>query len=698
MSIDVSFDEKSHIVATKGLQIKFPWTILSSTKYYGRYYFLNTKTNETFWSLPTNKCSLINQNGIEVQDILIQEGIINQMSCHHQSGSSDHLNNSKDSLASSSSFSSHYLKSNKTTPILLNKTSFEVSAAASTKPNTKKHNTFSNWDSCLINRGIVVGGDFDTTTISLPSSIAVTPSSSTATTPTATTPTSGGGSGGGGDMLLQDDLLKNMTQTPSPKTLLQPLPKLPCFNVVGGLGIGGFACVLKVINIHHHPGGLITSGNIPKSSNHQDHQVEEKVDQKYYAMKLINKNNSKNKLMHIKHQKRIKCEIKCLTMIKSSNFIQKCHLIFEDKKSIYFILDYYSGGDLYYHLLQRSQQNSQNGRGENNGGFTEKEAKIILSELFLAIEHIHSYKIIHRDIKIENIMLDGNGHVKLIDFGLCREIEYEIQSLNTTGSLIYMAPELLLYKTGGRHTDWWAYGVLAHELFTGTTPWATLTNTKLIKKEICKNKDKSLSPLLSYQSKKFIKSLLQYKVEERLGTISSNDVKNCSFFKNNDWNKILNLKSEPAFNPYHHHQNATGGIKMNILSPSSFFMKSPLKSHSGSNSSKSSNNNSKGSGGSSVWSLSPKNQSQIMESKMSLSPKNVIEREEVHNNNNESYMSSFPTTTPLPPVIMNVTQDDQNLALESYYDRVYNQDDDDGVDDSTTWSMGLNDAALYLKY
>jgi len=551
MSIDVSFDEKSHIVATKGLQIKFPWTILSSTKYYGRYYFLNTKTNETFWSLPTNKCSLINQNGIEVQDILIQEGIINQMSCHHQSGSSDHLNNSKDSLASSSSFSSHYLKSNKTTPILLNKTSFEVSAAASTKPNTKKHNTFSNWDSCLINRGIVVGGDFDTTTISLPSSIAVTPSSSTATTPTATTPTSGGGSGGGGDMLLQDDLLKNMTQTPSPKTLLQPLPKLPCFNVVGGLGIGGFACVLKVINIHHHPGGLITSGNIPKSSNHQDHQVEEKVDQKYYAMKLINKNNSKNKLMHIKHQKRIKCEIKCLTMIKSSNFIQKCHLIFEDKKSIYFILDYYSGGDLYYHLLQRSQQNSQNGRGENNGGFTEKEAKIILSELFLAIEHIHSYKIIHRDIKIENIMLDGNGHVKLIDFGLSKQLSSPIEKMSPAGSLIYMSPELILENTGGRHTDWWAYGVMAFELLTGRTPWSSLTNPQIIKHEIeTVNVNKFLTDF-SPQVSSFICSLMNINFMERLGTRIDSDIMNDPFFTSIDWEATKLQETEPALYPDH---------------------------------------------------------------------------------------------------------------------------------------------------
>ena len=89
-------------------------------------------------------------------------------------------------------------------------------------------------------------------------------------------------------------------------------------------------------------------------------------------------------------------------------------------------------------------------------------------------------------------MLDSRGHVKLIDFGLVFELKHGKdlkqgslgEPMSPTGSLIYMAPELLQFRMGGRHTDWWALGVLAHELMTGRTPWSSLANKKTIQKEI----------------------------------------------------------------------------------------------------------------------------------------------------------------------------------------------------------------------
>ena len=65
---------------------------------------------------------------------------------------------------------------------------------------------------------------------------------------------------------------------------------------------------------------------------------------------------------------------------------------------------------------------------------------MFLAEIVLALEHMHSNRFIHRDIKVENIMLDPEGHVKLVDFGLSREITEEVEPLSPTGSLAYMTP------------------------------------------------------------------------------------------------------------------------------------------------------------------------------------------------------------------------------------------------------------------
>ena len=88
-------------------------------------------------------------------------------------------------------------------------------------------------------------------------------------------------------------------------------------------------------------------------------------------------------------------------------------------------------------------------------GFAESQAQVLLAEVVLGLEHLHKHDFIHRDIKVENVMLDAAGHAKLIDFGLARDVPTLDEPLSPTGSLIYMAPELLTKSMGGRHTDWY---------------------------------------------------------------------------------------------------------------------------------------------------------------------------------------------------------------------------------------------------
>jgi serine/threonine protein kinase len=210
---------------------------------------------------------------------------------------------------------------------------------------------------------------------------------------------------------------------------------------------------------------------------------------------------------------------------------------------LFFVTDYLPGGDLFFHLSQRVKQ--------SRPGFAEAEAKVLLAEVVLGLEHLHGHGYVHRDVKAENVCLDGHGHVKLIDMGLAKELPraqspraFQSMPLSLTGSLIYMAPELLRESRGGRHTDWWAVGVLAHELLTGRTPWSSLTDKKVIRREI---KTLRVGPpiRLSPPAGLLICSLLQQDPTKRLGT--SQPVRSSPFFGALDWSAAEVGELPPAF-------------------------------------------------------------------------------------------------------------------------------------------------------
>jgi len=148
--------------------------------------------------------------------------------------------------------------------------------------------------------------------------------------------------------------------------------------------------------------------------------------------------------------------------------------------------------------------------------------------------------------QVENIMVDRSGHIKIVDFGLAMKITEAAEHMPAIGSLIYMAPEALRDQVGGRHTDWWAVGILAFELLTGCTPWSSLDDRKVIRHEILNSV--VLPPRsLSTKAAQLVRALLHHDVDARLGSPSDQDLLSAPFFEGIDWAATASQSTAPAF-------------------------------------------------------------------------------------------------------------------------------------------------------
>lgn len=107
--------------------------------------------------------------------------------------------------------------------------------------------------------------------------------------------------------------------------------------------------------------------------------------------------------------------------------------------------------------------------------------KIYICEITLALEALHNASIIFRDLKPSNIMIDGEGHALLTDFGLSKEgIKLKMKTKSMCGSLAYLAPEMINKKGHGFAMDWYLLGVCIYEMVEGSPPFYSTDNSKLV--------------------------------------------------------------------------------------------------------------------------------------------------------------------------------------------------------------------------
>lgn len=252
-----------------------------------------------------------------------------------------------------------------------------------------------------------------------------------------------------------------------------------------------------------------------------------------FAMKVLKKATIVRNQKDTAHTK---AERNILEAVKHP-FIVDLIYAFQTGGKLYLILEYLSGGELFMHL-------------EREGIFLEDTASFYLAEIVLALEHLHSEGIIYRDLKPENILLDAHGHVKLTDFGLCKESVQEGTMTHTfCGTIEYMAPEILTRSGHGKAVDWWSLGALMYDMLTGAPPFTAENRKKTIDK-ILKGK-LNLPPYLTPDARDLIRKLLKRQVSARLGSgpEDAEALKHHPFFRLMNWPEVVARKLEPPFKP-----------------------------------------------------------------------------------------------------------------------------------------------------
>lgn len=194
-------------------------------------------------------------------------------------------------------------------------------------------------------------------------------------------------------------------------------------------------------------------------------RVENRVTKQTNALKMIEKRTLE--------RSRYETELRVLGQVRHPNIVT-LYEIFETNTKMYLILELASGGDLFDRIYQK-------------GRFTEKNGKCVIRMLLSAVAYIHSSGIVHRDLKLENILYKSpsdDSPVLISDFGLAyihpdRKPTSSIYMLTTCGSPEYLAPEMLEGETYTELIDMWALGVVAYTVLCGSMPFVDESRAKL---------------------------------------------------------------------------------------------------------------------------------------------------------------------------------------------------------------------------
>lgn len=200
-------------------------------------------------------------------------------------------------------------------------------------------------------------------------------------------------------------------------------------------------------------------------------------------------------------------------------------------------MQYVNGGELFFHLSRERV-------------FSEDRTRFYGAEIICALGYLHSQGIIYRDLKLENLLLDKDGHIKIADFGLCKEeITYGSTTKTFCGTPEYLAPEVLDDNDYGLAVDWWGTGVVMYEMICGRLPFYNRDHDVLF--TLILMEEVKFPRNISLEARSLLSGLLAKVPKDRLGG-GPDDVKEIQahpFFASINWKDLENKKITPPFKP-----------------------------------------------------------------------------------------------------------------------------------------------------
>ncbi|PWA29999.1 hypothetical protein CCH79_00009599 [Gambusia affinis] len=300
--------------------------------------------------------------------------------------------------------------------------------------------------------------------------------------------------------------------------------------------------------------------------------VQLKKTERIYAMKVVKKElvNDDEDIDWVQTEKHV------FEQASNHPFLVGLHSCFQTDSRLFFVIEYVNGGDLMFHMQRQRKLPEEHARyksslflwfvfkkkrnKEHNPDDCSCYFRFYSAEISLALNYLHERGIIYRDLKLDNVLLDSEGHIKLTDYGMCKEGLRPGDTTSTfCGTPNYIAPEILRGEDYGFSVDWWALGVLMFEMMAGRSPFDIVgsnenpdQNTEDYLFQVILEKQIRIPRSLSVKAASVLKGFLNKDPKERLGCHPQTgfaDINSHPFFRNVDWELLEQKQVVPPFKP-----------------------------------------------------------------------------------------------------------------------------------------------------